>query len=223
MEGPQDLKFTEMPKIKEAGLVKIIIIFHAVGLAGLSLTISRPVFLLLMPWHLLLMFIVIIMSHKPLNGHFLLFVLLTGIAGFVVEWIGVHKTWMFGNYSYGDTLGLKLDDIPLIMGVNWFLLVYSAGVLIQRSRVKRKMARIICGALLLVLLDVLIEPVALKLGYWQWTGGNAPFKNYVCWFLVSGIMLFVFEQFKFKQQSIVAPGLLGMQFLFFGCLLLRLY
>jgi putative membrane protein len=218
MEGPPDLKPVALPKIPEAELIKIVIIF----LVGLAIAATRPIFLWLMPWHLLLMFVIVIISHKPVNGNFLLFVLLICITGFMAEWIGVHKTWVFGNYSYGDSLGFKLDGIPLTMGINWFSLVYAAGVLMQRSRVKNKIIRVICGALLLVLLDVLIEPVALKLGYWQWIG-SVPFKNYTCWFLVSAAMLFVFEQFKFKQQGIVAPVLLGVQFLFFGMLYLMLY
>jgi len=85
----------------------------------------------------------------------------------------------------------------------------------QLIRVKNIFTRVITGALILVLLDVLIEPVAMKFDYWHWAGNVIPIENYACWFLVSALMLYLFERFDFKKQSIVAPVFLLMQFLFF--------
>jgi putative membrane protein len=124
----------------------------------------------------------------------------------------------FCDYNYGKTLGLKLFDIPLTIGVNWFLLIYSAGITMQRSRLKSVFFKVITGALILVLLDLLIEPVAIQFDYWHWDNNIIPFKNCLCWFLVSAAMLYVFERFNFKKQSIAAPVLLITQFLFFGIL-----
>ena len=102
-----------------------------------------------------------------------------------------------------------------MIAVNWFLLIYSTGVLMQRARVKNIYVRLIIGALALVMLDIIIEPVAIHFDYWHWAGNTIPVKNYICWFLLSAAMLFIFELFKFKQQSKVAPALLAMQFIFF--------
>jgi putative membrane protein len=138
--------------------------------------------------------------------------------GFSAEWIGVHKGWLFGNYSYGSTLGYKLFVIPLMIGVNWFLLIYAVGVTMQRSRLKSTSFRVLTGAIILVALDVLIEPVAIKFDYWHWSNNAIPLKNYICWFFVSAAMLYVFELFNFKKQSIAAPVLLATEFVFFGVL-----
>jgi len=145
--------------------------------------------------------------------------LLIFVLGFMAEWIGIHKAWLFGNYVYGDTLGIKVNGVPLIIGVNWFLLVYSAGVLMQQARLKSIWLRIIAGALILVLLDVLIEPVAIRFNYWHWVENIIPAKNYICWFLLSALMLFVFEKFGFKKQSMVGVVLLIAQFIFFAVLI----
>lgn len=170
----------------------------------------------LVPWHLLLMTVVIIYSHNQVNTKFLLFALLISVACFGAELMGVHTGLLFGNYSYGDTLGIKLFGVPLMIGVNWFLLIYATGVLMQqRSRVKSIYIRILAGALLLVLLDVLIEPVAIRFNYWHWADNTIPLKNYGCWFLLGAAMLYAFEKFKFDPQSKVAPVLLLMQFVFF--------
>lgn len=212
MERPKNLSIGPLTSII------VIILFHVVGLVGLLVPFTRPLFLQIVPWHILLMLLVIILAHKNFDEKFLSFMALVFISGIVLEWIGVHKKWVFGDYAYGNTLGFRILDIPLTIGINWFLLIYGAGVTMQRSRLKSVTARVIAGALLLVLLDLLIEPVAIRFDYWHWTGNIIPFKNYYCWFLVSAAMLFVFEKFGFKKQGIAAPVLLATEFVFFGVL-----
>jgi putative membrane protein len=223
MEGPKNMSppsLRQLAKEKNQMVIPIfiIILFHLVGLIGFLVPGLTPVFLRIVPWHLLLMLMVIIFSHKNCDDKFLLFVLCLFISGYGIEWIGIHKYWLFGNYYYGQTLGIQLSGVPLAIGINWFLLIYSAGVLMQRSRLKSMLLRIITGALLLVLLDTLIEPVATRFDYWHWTSDIIPFKNYICWFLVSCFMLLVFELFDFKKQSTVAAVFLITQFVFFSIL-----
>lgn len=161
---------------------------------------------------------VIVYSYGTLNDRLPLFALTVFLIGFAAEYIGVHTGWVFGHYRYGGTLGTKLFEIPLMIGLNWFLLIYAAGVTLQRSRLKNMLVRIFSGAIILTLLDVLIEPIAIHFDYWHWLDAGIPFKNYVCWFILSALLLFIFEQFKFKRQSIVAPALLIAQFVFFAIL-----
>jgi putative membrane protein len=196
----------------------IIVLFHVVGIIGFILPSLDVVFLQIVPWHLLLMTGVIIYSHNRPDGRFLLFALLIFIIGFMAEFTGVHTGWLFGSYTYGETLGIQLFRIPLMIGINWFLLIYSTGVVLQRSRIKNAVVRILTGAVILVMLDILIEPIATHFDYWHWAGNSIPLKNYVCWFLLSALLLFIFEKFKFKHQSAVPAVLLIMQFVFFGVL-----
>jgi len=220
LEGPPGLKLNpyELTRREQNLLILIIILFHVVGLVGFAVPALQPFFIKLVPWHILLMLIVILCSHRPIERKLIVFALLIFISGIILEWLGVHKNWVFGNYTYGSTLGFKLDAIPLIIGVNWFLLIYSAGVLMQRTRIRSLFFRVIIGAAILVLLDLLIEPVARRYDYWHWTNNSVPLKNYSDWFFVSAAMLFAFEQFRFKRQGIVAPVLLVVQFVFFAVL-----
>jgi putative membrane protein len=198
--------------------IALVIMFHVVGLIGFLTPSLRLLFMQLVPYHLALMMVLLVLAHRPINTQFILFVLLILIMGFTAEWLGVHTTRLFGNYAYGNTLGLKFDGIPLTMCINWFLLIYCTGVTLQKSRLKNSWVRILAGSLLLVLLDILIEPVAVKFNYWHWASNQIPIKNYVCWFLLSAVLLFVFEKFEFKKQGVVAIVLLVAQFVFFGVL-----
>ncbi|MGZ3767180.1 MAG: carotenoid biosynthesis protein [Mucilaginibacter sp.] len=212
----------ELSRNKQIFCISIVILFHLVGLVGLSMPSIRSQFLQIVPYHLLLMLAVITYSHIYMDGRFILFVLCIFILGFGAEWIGVHEHWLFGNYGYGHTLGLQLSGVPLIIGVNWFLLTYSSGVLLQRSHLKNMFLRAGASAFVLVLLDLLIEPVAAKFDYWHWVNAAAPLKNYVCWFFVSAFMLLIFDRLQFKKQSVVAHVFLVTQFAFFVFLYLSL-
>ncbi len=209
-------------KIDQPYLVLTIIVFHVAGLIGFYNSASHALFLTLVPWHLLLMLAIVGGSHRPADLKFLIFTLLIYIAAMIIEWEGVNSKALFGYYTYSNVLGSKMDGAPFCIGVNWFLLIYSTGVVMKKSRVRSMVIRVICGALLLVLLDLLIEPVAMNLHYWYWFNNNVPFRNYVAWFVVSAAMLTVFELFKFKKQGIVAPIFLLVQFIFFACLCLTL-
>lgn len=212
MERPQNLTITPRTAIV------VIILFHVVGVVGLAVPASRPLFLQIVPFHLLLMLGVITLGHDKPDKRFGNFIASAFLLGFLAEWLGVHTGLLFGNYTYGKTLGIKLFDIPLMIGVNWFLLIYAVGVTMQRSRLKSAFFRVVTGAAILVLLDLLIEPVAIKFDYWHWVDVSIPLKNYICWFLVSVLMLGVFEWFDFKKQSKAAPVLLVTEFVFFGAL-----
>ena len=198
--------------------IVLIILFHLVGLAGVFIPDLKPLMLQIVPWNLLLMFLLLLFTHRRFNGRFIIFFLIIFIIGIAAEWAGVHKGWLFGNYTYGETLGTKIDGVPLTIGLIWFLLIYSAGVFMQYSRIKYVLIRVIIGAALLVLLDKLIEPVAIRLDYWHWVTNTIPDKNYICWFLLSAGMLLVFEVFEFRKQNIVAAVLFIVEFMFFAAL-----
>jgi putative membrane protein len=197
----------------------VVVLFHLVGIAGFFIPSAQALFIKIVPFHLLLMLGVVVYSHNKLDSRFLQFIALIFTAGFAIEWLGVHMHLIFGDYLYGATLGFKFNYVPLIIGVNWVLLIYSTGVLMQYLPFQNGNLKVMVGALVLVLLDFLIEPVAVRFDYWHWLSINttltAPLENYLGWFLVSGLMLGIFQAFKFNKQSMVALVLLAAQFVFF--------
>jgi len=197
----------------------IIIAFHAVGLFGLNFSPFKNYFLPLVPYHLLLMLGVLVFSHRGINLKLFFFIVLVFVVGYAAEWVGVHTGLLFGNYAYGNTLGRKIDGVPIIIGVNWFILIYSAGVFMQRRFLKKRWMRIVFGAFALSLLDVLIEPSAIRFNYWHWADNVVPITNYLCWFVLSAVLLLVFEQIRFRRQSIVGEVFLMVEFAFFALLL----
>nr|WP_294991117.1 carotenoid biosynthesis protein [uncultured Sediminibacterium sp.] len=213
------------------------ILFHVSGLIGMLFTDYADWFINLTPLNLLLMFLLLIWN-QPKPGIFFFFFLLTSFAvGVVVEIIGVNTGLLFGSYVYGTVLGPKIYGVPWLIGVNWFVMVYGSGVIMHRMHewintrfgasdigMSKKIilfSFIIDGGLLTVLFDWVMEPVAIKLGFWQWEGGVIPFFNYVCWFLISSLLLLLFKRLDFQKDNHFSIHLFIIQLLFF--IILRLY
>jgi len=215
----------------------IAVLFHSIGLAGL-LFFDKTFFLNATPVNLLLSFMLLIWTQTEKNISFFIFLLICFAVGISVEVIGVNSGILFGDYSYGHVLGLKIKDVPVLIGINWFIIIYCCGISINTLLMKainrvaadtgntpmalKALSVIIDGATLAVFFDWLMEPVAVKLGYWVWNGdGSIPMFNYICWFVVSLLLLAVFHWAKFNKQNKFAVNLLLIQLMFF--LLLRTF
>lgn len=196
----------------------IIILFHLVGLYGFLTPELSELFIDLVPFHLLLMLLLLIFSIKEWSSHILLFAGIIFTAGFLIELIGVNTDAVFGSYTYGKALGIKLWQTPLLIGINWLILVYCTGILLKQFKIKNRFLFSLLGALILLSLDILIEPVAMRFDYWTWDGSVIPVQNYLAWFLFSGLMLWIFSSMSFNKQNKAAVVLLFSQFIFFAVL-----
>ena len=163
----------------------IAVLFHTIGLVGL-LFFDKTFFLQSTPVNLLLMFALILWTQTEKNKHFFLFLAACFFVGIAVEIIGINTKILFGDYTYGNVLGYKVQNVPLLIGVNWFIIIYCSGISIHTLLMKainrisadtgkspmalKALSVIIDGATLAVFFDWVMEPVAVKLGYWTWNG-----------------------------------------------------
>jgi bisanhydrobacterioruberin hydratase len=196
----------------------LIILFHAVGLYGFLTPALTPLFIQLVPFHLLLMLVLLVISQTDTQKKIRMFLLLAYVLGFGVEVLGVNTGMIFGNYTYGETLGFKLAGTPVLIGVNWVILVLCTGVLVQKFKIKSLPIRSVIGAFILAGIDLLIEPVAIKYDYWHWLNNAIPFQNYIAWFIFSCFLLYLFFLLDFKKDNPAALVLLFAQLVFFSVL-----
>lgn len=192
----------------------ILINSHICGLIGMQ-TSLKWLFLLLTPYSLRLSTILLFYHQTVYNRQFWIFCISIFLLGYGVEVAGVHTGMVFGEYSYGDTLGFKLFDVPLVMGLNWLTLIYSIGVVFNRLNANIIVKSTI-GALLLTFLDFFIEPIAIHYDYWSWQTVSVPIQNYIAWFLISFVFLLFFYSLKFKKENKLALLYFMVQLLFFA-------
>ena len=70
----------------------------------------------------------------------------------------------------------------------------------------------------MVVLDYLIEPIAIIYDFWSWEIGVPPFSNYAAWFIVAFGISIIWQLNKLKLNTRIAMAVYGVEFLFFGIL-----
>jgi uncharacterized membrane protein len=201
---------------KEKLAVAYVAINHLIGFIGLNFTPYTELFAQLTPINLLVTSAVILLFHKQFNFHFILFFLVSFTVGFMVEVMGVHTGQIFGEYEYSSVLGPALFNVPLMIGVNWFLLLYCIGALLHNFSFSNR-SKAIMGAALMVVIDFVIEPFAIEFNLWQWTGGKGgvPLQNYIAWFAISFALFTAYYRFQFDRHNKVAALIYPIMFFFF--------
>jgi bisanhydrobacterioruberin hydratase len=200
---------------------KFFILYYAVGLVGLSLPGTRDLFIGLMPWSILGSMALLMMFHQRWTFGHVGVILLIALAGYLVEVLGVLTGLVFGEYSYQHALGLQVFDTPLMIGVNWAMLIYCVHAMLEDTGLPAVL-KILTGAMLLVGYDFILEPVAIRLSMWSWGGGAIPTQNYIAWFFISVVFLSVMRFSEMKTGNRLATWLFWVQTAFFLLLNLSL-
>lgn len=211
MEGQTDQSDLKLKRIA----VGVIVIFHLVGLAGFLIPASQPYFIKVVPFHLLLMFAIIVFTYNGNVKRLSLFLCGVFLCGWLVEVLGVHTGKIFGSYYYGDTLGYKIAAVPLLMGVNWVILIFSIGQMMKSFKIRNSILASLIGAFMLITFDFFMEPVAMKFDYWHWDWHEIPMQNYMAWFIVSVILLKFYYALGLKQQKYIGTAMFTAQLIFF--------
>jgi len=198
-------------------IAKIVVIaLHVVGIIGLSIPEYRDLFLRLTPLQLLTSLFLILAFHRGWSDVFPIFAAAAFWIGFGSELIGIHTGYLYGDYVYGPTLGPQLWDVPIIIGVNWFILVYLTGTIFHQ--VPNDYYASLLGAAAMTAIDFIMEPVAVALDMWYWKFEIIPLSNYAGWFGVAFLIHLIFRKSNFQKGNGIANLLLLCMILFFAIL-----
>ena len=180
----------------------LIILVNVIGAIGFRYDVLLPLFKLLTPFNLLLT-LVICLFYLPFKKFILPFIYVFTI-GYGLEIVGVETKLLFGDYDYnGSVLGTQLFHVPLIIGVNWFILTIGTRAC-ANWLTKSILLQIVCAATLMVGLDIIIEPIAIKYEFWNWAQHDVPKQNYLMWLIASIVM-----QAIITKKSSLIPHSLG--------------
>lgn len=203
-------------------MIIILVIVHLVGIAGLSIPATREIFQKISPVNIVFTAVVAFYFHPKWKPGFIISCVLIFLGGFFVEVAGVKSGILFGaDYQYGPTLGPKILEVPIVMGVNWLMLIYSVSEFVRLLMQKGKtLSRAAAGATLMVMMDFVLEPVAYYLGFWKWEGGSVPILNYAMWYVLSFAFLYLILTYRTSKKNIVAAAVFPIQAGFFIFILL---
>ena len=96
--------------------------------------------------------------------------------GYAVETTGVATGFPYGAFYYGDALGPKVAGlVPYLLPLSWVPLVLGAvAATVPEGKVVagRRALWVISAAVLLTLVDGILDPGAVSLGFWVWLGSG---------------------------------------------------
>ena len=196
----------------------LLIIVYAVGFTSVLLGHTDEL-MLLTPFNLLFASALLIYNANQANRAYWFLLFLVMMAGFLVEVLGVHTGMIFGTYSYGAGLGWKLFGVPLMIGVNWGILVFATAALFHHLQIHLAFKAAL-AATSMVLYDVLLEPVAIRFDFWTWSAVHVPIQNYVAWWLIAFGMLLAVNYWVRNLKNRIAFYIISIQTLFFLVLIL---
>lgn len=198
-----------------------LIVVYLVGIIGVSIPLYGE-FMRLTPLNLLFSVFILAIGEKKWSLPKSIALIMIGIGGWAVEWWGIKTGFPFGNYHYGPTLGPAVDGVPLTMALNWVMLVYCCSAVFHQSHPLKAAA---LGATIMLSLDIIIEPVAIKYAFWFWDELGfyppllvAPIGNYIAWWFLGFAFIYLYNMVAKPSANPVAFTLLACQYIFFSIL-----
>lgn len=222
-----DKQTLSVPDKKLFWSIFILVLVHFAGAMGMAFY-DAVLFSSMTPYNLLLVFVLLLWNETVKDKILLYAFLIAFVIGLSVELIGVNTQLLFGHYTYGEVLGFKFLGVPLLIGVNWFIIVYSnflvAAFMLKNTFINKfiiegeakfDLIQSLVASLFALFFDWLMEPVALKLNFWYWENSVIPSFNYICWFLFSLLISLLFVFFKVNRNNKFAISLIVVQIIFF--------
>jgi putative membrane protein len=193
-------------------------LFFLVGFVGHSLAITLPWMLRLTPYTLVVCGVIALLPVLlERNKWVLLWGLILFVSTFFLEALGTATGKIFGPYTYGGTLGLKVLEVPLVIAFNWFLVILGS-LSLARLIFRRELLAAILTAAMAVGFDFLLEPTAIRLDYWTWHTPVIPLQNYAAWFLIALAAALCYVYFKLSVKNRLPAVYFLIQLVFFAAL-----
>ena len=196
-------------------ILLLLVPFYAIGVLLHTLDATLPMMLAFTPYTILATSILgFFFEVRARNTKVLGWAVITFQSTLVLEIVGVATSLVFGAYTYGSTLGLKLFGVPLLIGINWTIIILGIVQVAGKHLANPYLAALVTASLT-VLFDYVMEPVAIAFDYWTWAGGAIPLQNYLAWFCIAFVFAFLFAKQKLAAVNKVPTLIVIVQFVFF--------
>lgn len=212
-----------MKQRKELIWLAVLVLVYAIVVLG-TLAYGSEV-LVLTPVVLLAAAFISGLFHPEMDGRFIAYIFIVFLAGFALSAVGAATGSIFGGYFYGNNLGVKLFDVPIIIGVYWLLLSYCSSVWISNlsktvGSLNTSVGKALLASLVMVSVDVLMEQVAQAGDFWYWKNQLVPVQNYTAWFAFSFAFNYLFQRMEIDTRNPMAKWVLLLHVLF--CIVINL-
>ena len=162
-----------------------------VVLAGYSIPETRSLTLALTPGLVWLASMLVTVPALADGGwRFVLWAAGTGFFLLLLEAAAVNSAAIYGTYSYGAALGIAWRGVPLVVVVNWTMMIHGSICLAcwslpSRIGAWRTPAILLLSGLVVMAFDIVAEPAATDMGFWTWGAGAPPMARTLAWLVIA--------------------------------------
>jgi len=140
-----------------------------------------------------------------------------GILAIALETFAIVTGFPYGHFGYSDLLGYRLFGYaPWIVFLAWTPLAIGAWAIASQLAVGRRQwaVRVLLTAIFLVGFDLVLDPGAVRLGFWKYEGGGefyrVPISNFLGWLVSGSIGALLMEMFvAWRKPLLPTPIQLG--------------
>jgi putative membrane protein len=136
--------------------------------------------------------------------------------GYAIETTGVVTGFPYGAFYYGDSLGPRAAGlVPYLLPLSWVPLVLGAAAATAPASTptgklpRRRALWVLSAAVLLTLVDVVLDPGAVSLGFWVYLEGGpyygVPVTNFLGWLLSSSLAAAILLALGRREWDSVPP------------------
>jgi hypothetical protein len=126
------------------------------------------------------------------------------VYGYALEAVAIR---VFASHTYGASWAVAPLGVPLAVALVWAAVISSAMAHAARMGLPSLGARAAVAALVAVSLDLLMEPVAMRVGLWRWTPPGpwlgVPIGNFVGWAII--VAGYSYGAERFARDGAVVP------------------
>lgn len=143
------------------------------------------------------------------------FFLISALTGLVFEIIGLKIGVVFGGHYVYSPSKLMIVNVPISVPIYWAVFIYTGYTIVNSfllwldknkpSRHKDSLIKllklVILDGLIVVAIDLFMDPLMVKAGKWTWLEGGTyfgiPIGNFIGWFMVVVISTGIFRLYEF--------------------------
>jgi putative membrane protein len=152
------------------------------------------------------------------------FFALSAVVSWAYEQVGVMTGLVFGAYHYTDYLGARLGEVPLLIPLAWFMMIYPSYVVANLAIEGRPFGTppgtlpllrlAAASAVAMTAWDLVVDPILSgpSARAWIWEAGGPyfgiPIQNYAGWLLTTFTVYLAYRAVEsgWGAQAVVAPA-----------------
>ncbi len=136
--------------------------------------------------------------------------LLVGLFGYIIEFIGVKTCIPYGCFAYSSQMWPQiLNTIPWLLFFTWTPLIFGVwSIMKNNTNIKSWYYFVICTGLMALWVDMVLDPLAVHMGLWSFTNNGwwrwIPVTNFMGWvfsgIVGSALIVWILGKEKTKQR-----------------------